>query len=261
MSPDLATLQADFSRAILGDDRSSALSMIAGDPEIAERRLSVYLNTALSGLCEALRLSYPLCEKVVGIAFFDQTALAFARLHPPVEPVLARYGAGFSGFLASVPGLAGLPYLPDLAGLEWAVDQASHVSPDPAGRRFDLAMASGIATVTLTASLRLVSTATAVDRLWRALRDDDDRALGEVDWSIGGQWLAIHHGVDGIVVTSLSEPAWRLCAALLAGDDIDVAVAKIEANGPVDATALAVELLSAPFVRVALNDPEGSPRP
>ncbi len=242
MSPDLATLQADATRAILAGD-GAILKAIDPDFEMARRRFAIYRNTALSGLVEALRLSYPMTEKVVGTPFFDQTALAFACEHPPADPVLARYGAAFPAFLESAPSLASLPYLPDLARLEWAIDQAGYA---PSMEEHSIPLDTAI--VTLAPSLRLLATATSVFPLWRALKAGDDDALGGIDWNAGAQWLAVHDDGEGTRITELSEPAWRLVCALLAGDDL-----------PTTADA-AVELLSAPFVCIALDDPEGSKR-
>ena len=252
MSPDLATLQADVTRAILAKDDAAAISAIDGDTVSAALRLAIYRNTALSALCEALRLSYLITEKVVGSAFFEQTALAFAREHPPADPVLARYGGGFPAFLESLPSLADLAYLPDLARLEWAVDQAGY-SPTIQERRIPLPVDDGVATVILSASLRLLATTTSIQALWQALDADDEDALAGIDWNAGPEWLAIHRSTDGIRISPLSEQAWRLAAALLAGDDIAMSAVP-------DSNEAAVELLSAPFIRVVFADPIGSQR-
>lgn len=245
MSPDLATLQDGITRAILAND-GAILPAIDLDTDTAKLRLAIYRNTALSALAEALRLSYPMTEKVVGTPFFDQTALAFVREHPPADPVLARYGAGFPAFLEALPSLAALPYLPDLARLEWAIDQAGYV---PSMKECSVTLET--ATVTLASSLRLLATATSAFPLWRVLHAGDDAALAGVDWNAGPQWLAIHDSDDGVRITALSEPAWRLAAALLAGNDLDMTA---------DAADAAIELLSAPFVRIEPADPEGSKR-
>jgi len=252
VSPDLATLQADVTRAILAKDDAAVISAIDGDAALAALRLAIYRNTALSALCEALRLSYPTIEKVIGAAFFEQTALAFAREHPPADPVLARYGAGFPAFLESLPSLKELAYLPDLARLEWAVDQAGY-APTMQERSISLPIDEGVATVTLSASLRLLATATSIHALWQALDAGDEDALASIDWNAGPEWLAIHRSDDGIRISPLSEPAWRLAAALLSGDDIAMSAVP-------EASEAAVELLSAPFIRVALADPVGSKR-
>lgn len=245
MSPDLATLQTDIVRAFLAKDGPD-ISFFDADAQAAAARLAIYRNTALSGLCEALRLSYPMTEKVVGMPFFEQTALAFARRHPPTDPVLARYGANFPAFLGSLQSLRGLPYLPDLARLEWAIDQVGY-GPSMQDRCITLPVGGRTATVTLMTSVRLLAASTTILPLWQALDSGNEEALAGIDWNAGPQWLAIHHGHQGAMITSLTEQAWRLAIALLAGDDLAM-------SATADTGAAAVELLAAPFIRVALAD-------
>lgn len=247
--PDLATLQADFVRAILGADRTAACEVVLGDPAAANLRLGIYRSTALSGLCEALRLSYPVTERVVGNDFFEQTALAFVRQAPPVEPVLARYSADFPEFLQSLPALAELPYVADIARLDWAVDQAGLAPPGhrATGRSHTLAIERGAAAITLAPSLRLLRLETAIRDIWLCLRAGDEDALAGLDWRGGPQWLAIHHRDDDVAVTALTPGCWQLCDALLAGDDLEAAIAGIVIDTPL---AAARELMSAPFIRI-----------
>lgn len=261
---DLATLQSDFVEAILGFDGGNACPNIIGDSASADLRLAIYRNTVLSGLCDALRLSYPVTERLVGTEFFDQTVLAFTRKAPPGEPVLARYGADFPEFLQSLTSLAGLPYLADVARLEWAVDQAGYSSAAhrQPGCQFTLATESGSATVTLAGSLRLLKSATAIHAIWKSVRSRDDDALAGLDWTDGPQWLAIHRTDDDVAVTPLTLPAWNLCAALLAGEGIESATAgSRDLAMPIDEAVLALEVLTAPFVQIKLRDPKRSKRP
>lgn len=249
--PDLATFQTDFVRAILGSDGTAACTAVAGDPAAAALRLGVYRNTALGGLCEALRLSYPVTERVVGVDFFQQTALDFARRSPPAEPVLARYGVGLPDFLQALSALAALPYVADIARLDWAVDQAGLA---PSGYRASarsqaLATERGTASVTLAPSLRLLRTETTVREIWQSVRTGDEDALADLDWRGGPQWLAVHHRDDDIEVTALTPACWRLAEALLTGDDIEAAIADVAADLD-EPLAVARELMGAPFIRI-----------
>jgi hypothetical protein len=236
MSLDLATLQSSFAGAMLLGDASS--------PELDQRGLRVHRNTVLSGLCEALRLSYPATDRLIGSAFFDQAALAFARRQPPREPVLARYGAGFADSLATHPGAADLPYLADMARLEWAIDQAGLDAPgfDGARTACTLATTRGPAALVLAPSLRLLRLDHAVLAIWRAITERRYDDLEAADWRAGPEWLAIHHGGDDVIVTALSERAWRLAAHFLSGGD-----------EPGDVDSAATEFLAAPFLRLAFT--------
>jgi hypothetical protein len=250
--PDLATLQSDFVRAVLGPDRAAAISAIDDDAGSAELRLAVHRNTVLSGLCDALRLSYPVTERVLGTEFFDQSALAFVRLSPPREPVLARYGDGFPDFLKSLSALADLPYVPDLARLEWIADQAG-LGSRRRGCGFGLVVSGGTATVIIDPSLCLFESATTVRPLWDAVRSGDDEALAAIDWRRGPERLAIFRKGAEIVAAPLSLPAWSVLAALLDGKDLPAAIAVLGSVEEIDENELARELLAAPFVRIELD--------
>lgn len=249
--PDLATLQADFVRAILGTDRSAAGSAVVGDAASAASRLGIYRTTALSGLVDALRLSYPITERVVGAEFFEQSALDFARRSPPEVPVLALYGADFPDFLRSLPTLAELPYVADVALLDWVVDQAGLVPSGhrTAGRSLLLATERGTAAIALAPSLRLLRLETSVRDIWLSLRAGDEDRLAGLDWRQGPQWLAVHHQGDDVEVTALTPACWRLCDALLLGEDLETAISTVAAD-PGEAAAVAGEFMNAPFLRI-----------
>jgi hypothetical protein len=244
--PDLATLQTDMAAALLGGDPISASRAIEGEDAVL--RLAVYRNTVSHGLCEALRLSYPATERVLGPDFFDQSALAFARGAPPRSPVLARYGAGFAEFLDSLPALADLPYLAWVARLDWAVDQAALASPGFAETGLSFMTESGPAKLRTATSLRVLHSPFSIFDLWQAIRDGEDDRLGDLDWRDGPHWLAIHRGGEGAQVTPLSSALGPLCVHLSRGEAF--------ADAPdADPRALAAELLQAPFLRLDLDPP------
>lgn len=76
---------------------------------------------ALAFLGRGLRHAYPCVADMVGPACFNALARHFGARHAPADAGLRPYGEGFDAFLAATPVLDGLPYLPDLARLEWAI--------------------------------------------------------------------------------------------------------------------------------------------
>ncbi|HEX4270468.1 MAG TPA: DNA-binding domain-containing protein, partial [Rhizomicrobium sp.] len=95
----LAEFQYNIAADIL-DGGARTLSMLPGDGEAARVALSVHRNTVLTALVNALRLTYPTADELVGARFFDQVALAYARSNPPRGASLSDYGDGFPDFLA-----------------------------------------------------------------------------------------------------------------------------------------------------------------
>jgi hypothetical protein len=94
----------------------------------APDRFRVYRNTVLVGLVDALAATYPAVRALVGEEFFRAVAREAARANPPRTPVLIDWGGDFADFLAAFPPAARLPYLPDVARLEWAWTRAYHAA-------------------------------------------------------------------------------------------------------------------------------------
>lgn len=101
-------------------------------PAATHAALSVYRNTIMKGWIEVLAANYPTVKTLVGDEWFDAAASEFARRHPANTPVMAEYGNGFSEFLENFPPAFDLPYLSEVAKIDWlwiesyfAVDAAS----------------------------------------------------------------------------------------------------------------------------------------
>jgi hypothetical protein len=115
---ELSRFQDAFAAALIGDE--DALR-----PWLAEAEgLAVYRNTVAKGLADALADQFPSVARVVGLAWLSGAARAFAAAHPPESPCLCDYGAAFPDWLAAFPGAAELPFLPDLARIDWARREA-----------------------------------------------------------------------------------------------------------------------------------------
>ena len=78
------------------------------------------------------RATYRVVRELVGAPFFDAAVDAFVRAHPSTGGDLNVYGGEFADFLAAYPHARDLPYLPDVARLEWALDEA-HRAADAGG--------------------------------------------------------------------------------------------------------------------------------
>jgi Putative DNA-binding domain len=80
--------------------------------------MAVYRNTAIHGAVEALRANYPVVEQILGAEMFEHVAVDFVSACPPLDPVLALYGAKFAEWLMHQRWIGDLPYLPDVARVE-----------------------------------------------------------------------------------------------------------------------------------------------
>ncbi|MBS1302933.1 DNA-binding domain-containing protein [Loktanella sp. SALINAS62] len=136
-----------------------------------DRRFSVYRNTVAHTLSDALAQRFPAVQRIVGKAFFRQTARIFVADNPPRSPVLQDYGTEFPAFLADFPPAASLPYLADVALIEMARGQAYHAADaeplSPAAVMSRIGAAPDTAQVTLHPSVRMVSSPHAAVSIWR----------------------------------------------------------------------------------------------
>jgi len=151
--------------------RAFARELFAGG-----ERLRVHRETTLAALSGALESVHPVCARLVGAEFFRALALRFAREVPSTSPDLCDYGARLGDYLESFEPARALPYLPDVARLEWALHRARHaadgaplalsrVAALPEARRGELSFG-------LEPGTALLDSAYPVDRIWRANQPD-----------------------------------------------------------------------------------------
>jgi len=91
-------------------------------------RFNVYRNNVAVSLRDALGETFPIVKQLVGEEFFAGMAQAFVREHLPQTPVLLEYGGAFPRFIERFPPADGVPYLADMARVEWAWLQAYHAA-------------------------------------------------------------------------------------------------------------------------------------
>ena len=140
----------------------------------AEARFAIHRGTVMESLVQSLGHAFPVARKIATPENFRVVALAYIRAEPPRRPVLAEYGAGFPDFLAGFAAAADdLPFLPDLARLEWALHTAYFAADAPSLAPETLGAiapeALGGARLALHGAARLVGSAHPI---WTAWRDE-----------------------------------------------------------------------------------------
>lgn len=128
---DLAQAQATFARAILNPALPVPLELRGKDHSRLQRRFEVYRNNVLAGLIAALRARFPVVEQLVGAEFFQEMARTYVVNDPPRSPILLRYGETFPVFIDGFGPAAPIPYLGDVARIEWARGVAFHAADVP----------------------------------------------------------------------------------------------------------------------------------
>jgi hypothetical protein len=91
----------------------------APSPEQAQTRLAVYQNNVAHSLIQALLETFPVCAQLLGEEYFKALSQEYLHQHPPTSPILSHLGEHFSQFVALFPPLKALPYVSEVARLEY----------------------------------------------------------------------------------------------------------------------------------------------
>lgn len=122
-----ALLQALWTRP--GQTAAAPLAALVTVPW--QRGLGAYRTNAAALAERALLAVYPVVAALISADSFAPMARQFWFQHPPERGDLACWGAALPGFLAGEPQLADVPYLADVARVEWAL-HCSADAPDAA---------------------------------------------------------------------------------------------------------------------------------
>jgi hypothetical protein len=125
---EVPTTEAAFAAAVLDRDAAVPPSVLGRNGATPERRFAVYRNNVYASLVDVLAGRFPVTAKLVGADFFWAMARLHAEQTPPSSPVLLGYGAGFPDFIGAFPPAQAVPYLADVARLEWAWHVACHAT-------------------------------------------------------------------------------------------------------------------------------------
>ena len=194
---------ADFSAVLLAPTFACPPALKTWNGSDPEKRFAVYRNNVVVGLVDALADSYPVVQALVGEEFFRAMAGVFVRQAPPRSPVLVWYGKGFAEFIEAFPPAEGLPYLADVARLEWLRVEAWHAAnaePFPVEHITDLlANADELPQTrfTLHPALRIMTSTHPVVSLWAAhLADDPATELAGIDMALAESALLMRPTLD-----------------------------------------------------------------
>ncbi|MCZ7595302.1 MAG: DNA-binding domain-containing protein [Hyphomicrobium sp.] len=180
----IAAQQDDFARALLW--RTGGLPAGIEKPGSAPpaKRFGIYRNNVFASLTACLEARFPVVARLVGDEFFSAMARVFIERSPPTSPALIEYGEEFAAFLATFAPAQSLPYLPDVARLEWRICAAYHAAdaaPIDAAALARLGEHALDAALDLHPSCALLASHHAVFSIWRA--NTHDASVRPVDAS------------------------------------------------------------------------------
>jgi len=226
--PELGRLQETFAAALADASLASrATELFRGAPEEAIERLAVYRGNAVANTKKALANAYPIVVKIVGQEFFEGLAREYLRRHPSTSGDLNAFGEYFADFVAAFRHTQDLPYLPDVARMEWLAHRAHYAKdaepfdirrlksiPEAAWNRVRPVLAPGCA---------LLHSRWPLARIWEVHQDG---YAGEfsVDLESGPQRILVHRPRFRVQVAPLSPGAYRFVQGAAGGSSISTAL-------------------------------------
>lgn len=211
----------------------------ASDTMSPAERLLVYRYSITGAQQRVLAIVYPVCLQILGDDCFNTLARDYAW-HPKSNfPDLNGYGGSFTGLLTRQmqqhPTLNDLPYLNDLARLEWAWQQSLIAADDPIFDPVSLpglvAQHNGQLIPQLSHSLYLINSPWPLHEIWQSHKNNEPQqdftALEEP------QSLVIHRSQSETRAAVTIEPVdytvyglLKFCQQALTLDDISASLAE-----------------------------------
>ena len=207
---------------------------LMGDAVLMEQRLAIYRANTAAAATKALGAAYPVVRQVVGDAFFNGVVHAYQRLVPSTSGDLFDYGEAFAGFLADFPHTQSLPYLPDLARLEWAVHRAYGAEDAKAWDRQALAQVAPTRQSAIrfdwAAGTAMVDSNFPIVRIWQIHQPDFEGEFN-VDWSVRECALVAREGFR-VAVSALGAGDAAFISTSMAGTALGECVESAWAADP-----------------------------
>jgi hypothetical protein len=247
--PALLELQRALGGAITDGGRTAAATpFFRGPAETFPARLAAYRGNVFGNCANVLAAAYPIVRKIVGTDFFEATAREYARVHPSTSGDLNEYGDALPAFLAEFLHTRDLPYLPDVARMEWLAHRAYYAAD---AARFDPMQLAGLPPERWVALRPLLAPGCALlvsdwplARIWTVHQDD---YVGEFDVNLdaGPVRVLVHRPLWTAAVQAIGAGDHRFLAAALEnarlGDALEAAAAEDSGFEPAAALARWVE--------------------
>ena len=231
--------QTAFAAALLDPAANLPEDVVARPGIDAARRFAVHRNNVIVSLVDALADSYPVVQALVGDEYFHALGQGFVRQHPPRSPIMAKFGDRFADYIDTFTSAAALPYLSDVARVEWQRVVSWHAA-DCATLNLDdiaplLADPSGLAATKwhFHPSVALIESPFAIVSLWSAHQLgtalEVEAELAQVDPFLPETALVLRQSLDVLILNvSASEAAF--VRSLRAGASLAQAVEEAESE-------------------------------
>jgi hypothetical protein len=216
----LREIQQQFMQGIL---RNTAVPGV-----LPPAAVSIYANNARVNFIQTLKLTYPAIWRLVGEDYFRQCAREFQQLRPSRSGDLQHVGQGFAGYLETMHGADAYRYLPAVARLEWAYQEAlieSELAPMDLNRLARVEPQDYLALrFRLQPSARLLESAFPILAIWEANVLEGPAAKDCIDLDAGADRLLVVRTFGEVRIHTLTTGDLAFLTRLLAGDSFATAV-------------------------------------
>ncbi len=202
--PQLTELIAAFHNALDGQSLDFAGSIVPRHGIDNEVRLNIYRSSVRGIQTDALQAIYPVINALTGERFFRAMAQRYLIAHPSTSGDLHQLGDRLSDFLVSFGPAQALPYLPDVARLEWSWHRAFHAADT---RAFDFAKLAQLPAeqqahikFALSPGTHLIASDYPIHLIWQANQSsstEDDAVIELKDTTVA--LVIFRHGFDVVI--------------------------------------------------------------
>jgi len=243
--PGLRELQSAFAARLLAVQRNeeTTLEKWLCAPPRGDRneRLAVYANGYPARVEEALRETFPAVAHLLGSHGFADLTLRYTRARPPLAYNLNNIGAALPAYLVFDPANVDLPFLADVAELEWRLSRAFHAREqtplDPAATRGWTIDDWPRAVLRFQPSLALVCSPWPIRTLWE-LRDTPREQI-DLDLRDRPERVAVYRSGREVCCELLDESEARALLAAIAGRALGEVADQLAADGHTAESAFA----------------------
>ncbi len=194
---------------------------------------NLYRGSYLAGLMKVLQEIYPVISALVGAVFFKGLSREYIYQNPLVTWDLDYYGQSFASFIQAHVACRSLPYLANVAQLEWACHWALTAPPSI---EFDGSILQSYTEeeydelrFQLSSHLSVLSFEYPVTNIWsqhqKSLLPDT-----EIDISGGGEQVVVWEKAGAVCLMLISVEEQRVLACLQAGQSLRQVAETCEAH-------------------------------
>ncbi len=173
-----------------------------------QEQIAIYRESILGGMGKALAEVYPVCRELVGDVFFAHMAELYVRQTVSTSPDITCYGKQLADFIDEFEPANGLPYLADVARLEWAWHRAINAPDEPVLDAQELnkvaATDYGQIQLQLQNSVSLLQSPYPILHIWQIHQDEYEGEM-QVSLEEGGIDLLVWRSGQALHIEPLSE--------------------------------------------------------